>query len=188
MKILFIIITVCVSLTINGQNSISYDFDKDGKTDKFEIINKDSVFFISYLLTSEPKIIHFSKSIGLTGMNSMLQLQNNVVTLTNSFMRSVNYFKFRYDLQSRKFKLIGYENEQFGNAVHNGAGLSSYNLLTGKYVANWNYYNERKNKLFSTPTIRKKIPTKIYTISQFGDDVINELYDLDYKYLPKELR
>ena len=188
MKILFIIITVCISINISAQNSISFDFDNDGKKDKFEIVNKDSLFFISYLLTSEPKLIHFSKSISLNGMNSMLQIQNNVVTLTNSFMRSVNYFKFRYDLKSRKFKLIGYENEQFGNALHNGAGLSSYNLLTGKYVANWNYYNDRKNKLFSIPTIRKKIPTKIYTISQFGDDTINELYDLDYKYLPKELR
>jgi len=188
MKILFIIITVCFSLHINAQNSISYDFDKDGKMDKFEIKNKDSVFFISYLLTSEPKITHYSKSIGLNGINSMLQLQNNVVILTNSFMRSANYFKFRYDLQLRKFKLIGYENEQFGNAVHNGAGLSSYNLLTGNYVANWSYYNERKNKLFSTPTIRKKIPTKVYIISQFGDEMIDELYDLDYKYLPKELR
>ncbi len=188
MKLLFIIITVCISLHINAQNSISYDFDNDGKMDKFEIVNRDSVFFISYLLTSKPKITQNSKSIGLNGMNSMLQLQKNVVILTNSFMRSANYFKFRFDLKSKKFKLIGYENEQFGNAVHNGAGLSSYNLLNGNYIANWNYYNERKSKLVSIPTIRKKIPTKVYTINQFGDDMINELYDLDYKYLPKELR
>ena len=48
-------------------------------------------------------------------------------------MRAVGQYKFRYEKDHNDFRIIGKEYEGFGNAVHDGAGITSINFITGKY-------------------------------------------------------
>ena len=64
---------------------------------------------------------------------------------------------------------------EFGNAVNDGSGESSVNLLTGDYIGNWNYYdhlaNNEAGELVKIPTIKTKMKFKVIHLEDFGEDV-----------------
>jgi hypothetical protein len=99
----------------------------------------------------------------------------NVVVLAINYMRASYTYKFRYDPKLKQIKVIGYDNEQFGNAVNDGSGMSSYNLLTGAFEANWNHWNDKKKQLIADPKISKKLPIKTYLLKDFSDSMIEAL-------------
>lgn len=153
---------------------LSYDFDGDGKADVFQI--RDG--YLSYALTSQKGKEVRSKGAGYSD-RTWLELSKNVVVYQCQFNRGHNTFKFRYDPKLGQFKLIGYDNEQYGNAANDGSGSSSYNLLTGSYIANWHYFDYEKEELKAKPEIRKKLPLKTYLFKDFGDEMIDQLYGID---------
>jgi hypothetical protein len=53
--------------------------------------------------------------------------------------------------------------------------MSSYNLLTGAFEANWNHWNDKKKELISDPKISKKMPIKTYLLKDFSDSMIEAL-------------
>jgi hypothetical protein len=59
---------------------------------------------------------------------------------------------------------------EFGNAVQDGSGESSVNLLTGDYIGNWNYFDIVTDRLVKIPTIRKKMKFKPIILEDFSDD------------------
>lgn len=177
MKRLIALFFLSTGLYAFGQDipqKVTYDFDGDKKTDVFQI--KDGL--LVYALSSQGKKEVKSKG-GSYADRTWLKLQKNVVVFHCQFMRASNTFKFRYDSKLKQFKLIGYDNEQFGNAANDGSGTSSYNLLTGDYIANWNIYDYKKEELVARPTIKKKLPVKVYLLKDFGDDMIDALYQVD---------
>ena len=174
-------LTLLVALTLGfaqaqGKQSqkVSYDFDGDKKTDVFQIKNGVLAYALSSVGNKEVR----SKG-GSPADNTWLELSKNVVVYHCQFMRGTNTFKFRYDPKIKQFKLIGYDNEQFGNALNDGSGRSSYNLLTGDYQANWFYYDEKKQDLMPKPAIKKKWPVKTYLLKDFGEETIDQLYEVE---------
>jgi len=156
---------------------VVYDFDGDGKEDVFEIRKG----YLSYALTSQKGKEVRSKGAGYSDV-TWLELVKNVVVYQCQFNRGQNTFKFRYDPKLGQFKLIGYDNDQFGNATNDGSGSASYNLLTGNYIAQWFYFDDKKEELIGKPEIRKKLPIKTYLLKDFGDEMIDQLYDIDTKF------
>jgi hypothetical protein len=167
-----------------GNQSISADLDGDGKPDKFWI--KGDKF--QYQLSTQKNITKSSKPLDIEGLNNSVSVAKNVVAVSLSAMRSGIVFKLRYDNIVGDFRVIGYDSENFGPATNDGSGKSSHNLLTGDYVANWNHFDEQKEKLVALPTIKKKSPAKKYYLAGFDDNAIEEIRSVDDKFLPAVLK
>lgn len=178
-RILLFLLLLSVSLASaqEGKQKIAFDFDGDKKADVFQI--KDGK--LSYALTSQGNKTITSKG-GSYADQTYLELKGNVVIYHCVFMRASNTFKFRYDTRLKAIRLIGYDNEQFGNAVNDGSGFSSYNLLTGDYKAQWNYFDQKKGELMAAPPVAKKYPAKVYLLKDFGDEVVDALYEVDARH------
>jgi hypothetical protein len=174
---LFFLFSATMAFAQEGKQKIVFDFDGDKKADVFQI--KDGK--LSYALTSQGNKTITSKG-GSYADQTYLELKGNVVIYHCIFMRASNTFKFRYDARLKAIRLIGYDNEQFGNAVNDGAGLSSYNLLTGDYKAQWNYFDQKKGELIAAPPVSKKYPAKVYLVKDFGDEVVDALYQVDARH------
>ena len=188
MKHIFLVaLTTILSTTLFGQNQIQIDFENDGKMDNANLKKTEEGYFIQYTLSTDGKK-HTTKIITMGGQENKLTVKKNVLIINSQFMRGENYFKFRYDKKQQKIILIGYDNNQYGNASNDGSGSSSYNLITGNYEANWYSFDENKNELFLLPTISKKLPIKIYTMDNFSDKTIEEIDDIGYKLLPEKLK
>lgn len=174
---LFLAVSLSLATAQESLQKVSFDFDGDKKADVFEI--KDGK--LSCALSSQGNKAVISKG-GSYADRTWLELKGNVVIYHCSFMRGGNTFKFRYDPKLKAMRLIGYDNEQFGNAANDGSGSSSYNLLTGDYKANWNYYDDKKKALRAYPPVSTKYPAKVYLLKDFGDEVVDELYQVDSRH------
>jgi hypothetical protein len=186
-KIYLVALTAFLSTALFGQSQVQIDFESDGKMDNATLKKTEEGYFLQYTLSSDGKK-HTTPTITMGGDENSLSVKKNVLTISSQFMRGENYFKFRYDNKLKKIILIGYDNTQYGNATNDGSGSSSYNLLTGNYVANWNSFGEKKNDLIALPPISKKLPIKIYPLDNFSDDTISELDAVGYKLLPAKLK
>lgn len=177
MKTNLLFLCLLFSLSSLAQTtSLSTDLDEDGQKDKVVLKTEGEFNYkIVYSLSSQKGKSYESQVVTLGGQTNELSLKNKVVILTSTYMRGVNTFKFRYDKALKQLKVIGYDNEQFGNAVNDGSGTGSYNLSTGIVEATWNSYNEKKQTLITLPTIRKKLPVRNYTVSDFSDKLIEKL-------------
>ena len=146
MKHIFLVaLTTILSTTLFGQNQIQIDFENDGKMDNANLKKTEEGYFIQYTLSTDGKK-HTTKIITMGGQENKLTVKKNVLIINSQFMRGENYFKFRYDKKQKKIILIGYDNNQYGNASNDGSGSSSYNLITGNYEANWYSFDENKNE------------------------------------------
>lgn len=179
MKSTLLFFMLCFTITAFGQTKVTADLDGDTTPDRFEIITTDQGFKIGYALSTQGSKPLFSQVVTSAGDETKVSVNKNVVTLTIGYMRAIYTYKFRYDPKLKQIKVIGYDNEQFGNAANDGAGMSSYNLLTGGYVAQWNHYDEKKKVLVADPKISKKLPLKDYVLKNFSDKVIDELNSVE---------
>jgi hypothetical protein len=188
MKIKLIFLGLVVTSKIFAQSDVIFDFDNDGHIDSLTAIRSDTGFVISCYLSSLNNKVISSNIITNRGDIITATLENKVVVIRNQFMRAESIFRFRYAANLKQLILIGYDTENYGNAMHDGSGQSSYNLLTGLYKANWNRFSEKKMDLVAVPTIVKKFPVKIYTLQTFSDKVIEELDNKGYQLLPKSMQ
>jgi hypothetical protein len=82
--------------------------------------------------------------------------------------------KFRYEPKYGDLRLIGADTENFGNAMHDGAGSTSTNYLTGQRIENFMRYNETKEDLEDLPEVRKKVSTKLKAFNGYTEDDLYE--------------
>ncbi len=188
MKIHLLLLACFLSIQAFAQNSVSADFDNDGTADQIKLIQSTDGFKLTCAFSSQGKKAVSTAQITTGGQENTLEARKNILILRLQYMRGTYTYKFRYDAGLRQLKLIGYENEQVGNAVHDGAGTASYNLLTGTYEAQWNYIAGKKQELVLAPKVTKKFPVKTYLLSDFGDSIIEEIGKIDYSLLPKSLK
>jgi len=162
-------------------NVIIADLDRDKRDDTFRICPQNSGICLAYRLSSMDFSEMKSGTLESLGESSALKIRDGVVSLTNLFMRGSNVFKFRYDSKTGDFLVIGYDNTQMGNAAGDGSGSSSYNLLTGVYKAQWYYWDEERRKLEPRPAISEKLEITPYKLQDFGESLIEEFYQLDFR-------
>ena len=187
-KILILIVGLLFSFSIRAQNSVKIDLDNDGIIDVVSLITSDEGYHIEFLVSSQGTKVQKTEIITYGGQENTLTVDKNVVIINSQFMRAENYFKFRFDKKLKEVILIGFDTVQYGMATNNGSGKSSYNLLTGKYKASWNHFNESKNKLEPLPEISKKTRIILFRLSDFSDKMIDALDQIGYDFLPKILQ
>jgi hypothetical protein len=160
-------LTICANFSL-GQNALVKDIDLDGKSDTVYIdAKKSTIVCVLSSMNYKPVV---SKPIEILNETSGITETKNGFEFFNSWMRAGYKNQFRYNSKTKKVQLIGMSRYEFGNAVHDGSGESSVNLLTGDYIGNWNYFDIGTDRLVKIPTIRKKMKFKPINLENFSED------------------
>lgn len=149
------------------------DFNQDGRKDLVAVMQKGEQVKLFALISKGPKEFRT-----ITHQNpdyfeccSTMEFVKNVLKLTTRGNRYFQTYTFRYNRQLSNFELIGYDSESFGNAIHDGAGTQSLNLLTGRYFYSlYTATNESDGKT-TEGNRRVKLPKK-YTLSNFHEALV----------------
>jgi len=154
--------------------SVEFDFDEDGKKDIFAVVEgkpEDELLIIASLssLPSSKVLKHKALNGDFMCCNE-IELKKNVVKVFSRGNRFFEYILFRYNTELKDFEIIGFDTESLGSATHDGAGKTSYNLLTGKFISQHDSYNEKKKKLIPGKEIKKSINVpKKFTLSTLDE-------------------
>lgn len=167
-KLIPIFTLTIVANYIFGQNKLVNDIDNDGKKDSI-FIEVDKSTIVCKLSTLNYKPVS-SKPIEILNEHSGIIETKNGFAFFNDWMRAGYKNQFRFNSKTKKIQLIGMSRYEFGNAVQDGSGESSVNLLTGDYIGNWNYYDIEKDTLIKLPIIRTKMKFKTINLEDFNDE------------------
>jgi len=148
---------------------ITKDLDNDNINDSV-YINKENSTIVCKLSSRKFKGIT-SKPIEILNFSSGVTETKNGFEFFNDWMRAGYKNQFRYNEKTSQIQLIGMSRYEFGNAVNDGSGESSINLLSKDYIGNWNYFDPEKDELLKIPTIRAKMKFGIINLEDFGEEV-----------------
>lgn len=154
---------------VAGQDKLVKDLDHDGIQDSVYVDAARSVILCQ--LSTQKFHPIASKMLEIMNETSGVRATKNGFEYYNAWMRAGFHNQFRFDPKTKKIQLIGMSRYEFGNASHDGSGESSVNLLTGKYIGNWNYFDMKKQELVSLPAITAKMSFKPVYLEAFGDDI-----------------
>jgi len=99
-----------------------------------------------------------------------LKIEKGVLIFHYQSMRWSADLKFRKEAKYGDLRLIGTDTDNYGNAVHDGAGSSSTNYLTGQRISNYMSWDESKGDLVELPEKREKVSTQLRAFSGYNDD------------------
>ena len=190
---ILILISSCNFLT--AQDQLLKDIDFDSVKDSIFLDRKDSVIICK--LSSKDFKVQKSKPIEyLNEISSGLSETKNGFELNNNWMRSGYSAQFRFEKKEKRIRLIGMSRYEFGNAVNDGSGESSVNLLTGDYIGDWNYFDHladnENGELIKIPTIKTKMVFRKIYLEDFNDEIpynfTSECAQLYEKYESVEMK
>lgn len=163
------LIFLFTQLAVFGQNKLLKDVDHDGITDTVYVDSAKHTI-VCKLSTKNYNPIS-SKPIEILNLMSGVVETKSGFEFFNDWMRAGYKNQFRYNTKTKKIQLIGMSRYEFGNAVNDGSGESSANLLTGDYIGNWNYYDMDKDELIKIPTIKTKMKFNLTNLEDFGEEI-----------------
>ncbi len=156
---------------------IFQDFDGDKIKDLAAIYAKkgseDANIVVVHLSLEKKQVSFLFNAFGYD-----FEFDKNVLTVgaclgTGRYCES---YKFRYDATLKSMRLIGYEEESFGNAAHDGAYLKSVNFLSGKFEISGEGIKGKKVEKISISTIKLEDLNKPATTSileKIGEKYLN---------------
>lgn len=177
MKHFFLTALIITSCMVSAQDKLKKDIDFDGIIDTVFMDYENAT--ITCILSSKGGQKIESKFIELLEWQSQIKDAKNGFYFENHWKRAGYSAQFRYDKKSKKIRLIGMSRFEFGNAANDGSGESSINLLTGDYLGNWNYYDQRANNSEGELTKMPPIKTKMYFDKIYLQDFEEGIY-FDY--------
>ncbi len=172
MRILFFYIAALHFFSSVSQNKLTKDIDFDGIPDTI-FIDYETAQIVCTLSSKNFKKVK-SKTITDLSESSRISKAKNGFYFGNNWMRAGYAAQFRYDKKQKRIRLIGIIRYNLGNATHEGSGESSINLLTGDYISDWHYYDE---KLIKIPTITTKMHFKKIYLTDFSEKSYSNFSD-----------
>ncbi len=133
---------------------LTADLDIDGVDDSMWYDTQDSTIVFSLSSRgNEPFAVKYCLEED-GSMQNYLSVDDggggfSVITLN---MRSWEYYSYKYEPESGRFRLAEYFHENYGNAVNDGSGTMSLDLLESWFTADWNYYDMEADSLVTLPT------------------------------------
>ena len=118
-----------VVLLASGKNSKNYSNSKNVRLAILEGQNNGSFKLKSQTGNLTSSFIYMNPSKRIKVANK------NVISIKHQSMRHDFELKFRYESKYKNYMLIGSEYNNYGNAIHDGAGNISSNFLAGKRVS-----------------------------------------------------
>ena len=175
-KVILILNFAMSALFVTAQDDLSdtlkIDLDKDFKKDMV-IFDRDNGVLIVKLSTQKFRPVK-TKVLEFDPIVARIRPTKSGFEYSNNWMRAGYSCQFRYDVVQKQVKLIGMTRFEFGPANNNGSGESSVNMITNNYIGNWNYFDQRKEKLIALPTIKRKMTLPAVYFSNFSDDIISD--------------
>lgn len=156
---------------------LEHDFDVDGAAGKVVVCSKNNVEdenIVVIYLSSKNNNAYYSFPFSSNSYN--IETKNNVLIIGSCFGngRYCKTLKFKFYPALQNMRLIGYDEESFGNAAHEGAYMKSVNLLTNKYEITGPKW---KNPLLKTTTF------PIMTLDKFEGKSLEYLENIGANYL-----
>lgn len=176
-SLLTIVFTVFLAAFCHGQELKPDTLLKDLDADKVP----DSIFFDK----ASARIICKLSSQGFQEIKSK-EIDNIELVMTgirpiengfeffNNWMRAGYTCFFSFDKNSKKIRLASMSRYEFGNAANDGSGNSNLSLISHKYIGNWNYYDEEKEKLIKMPVIKKTLVLPATYLENFSHEQVEE--------------
>src|SRR5690554_3383922 len=156
--LLYTLIITLFCTNVFAQEKLVKDIDFDGINDTIYVDTEKGVI-VCQLSTRNFQTIE-SKPISINEHAHISETKNGF-KFSHPEMRSGFSAQFRYDKNKKRIRLIGMKIYSFGNAAQDGSGEASVNLLTNRYIGDWNYYdylaNDEEGELISIPTIKAKM-------------------------------
>jgi hypothetical protein len=160
---------------------VEKDLDGDSKTDMVVVLAKDgsewdnavAVYLSSkHASGSKPFVFSFHSN------HYNVEVIKNVLNIGACFGngRYCKSLKFRWEANIKQLRLIGYDEESFGNAMHEGAYTKTVNLLTGKYDlmgAKWK------------KTLVKTVKLPVITAANLSQSKFEQLENVGAEYLSR---
>lgn len=143
------------------------DFDGDGKPDsaymdKACVVCKLSTHGFAEMRSQPIEILNDQSGIACDDKGDSFCFYNH-------WMRAGYYNYFSYDRQAGRLKLVGMSRYELGNATNDGSGESSVDMTTGELSADWNYYDQEADLLFTIPTIKATLKLGTVYLEDFSD-------------------
>jgi hypothetical protein len=188
-KCVFLFYVLC-SISSYGQENLVKDLDGD-KTPDTVFLDVTSSKIVCKLSSSKSETIA-SREIEFLGNQNGIRQTKSGFELWSSFMRSGQSCQFRYDLTSKKIQLIGMSIYALGNGANDGSGEGSVNLLTNRYIGEWNYYSETRQKLVKLSTIKEKMSFDKTYLEKFDGKILDDFSarssELYYKHKKLDIK
>lgn len=165
-RFLILICFLSISKNCLAQDLLLKDLDNDNIKDEI-IFDKKNAQIICKLSTQNSIAIR-SKELEDLNDSSGIKLTKNGFQFYNHSMRSGYYCQFKYNLTENKIQLIGMSRYNLGDAMQNGSGESSVNLLTNKYIGDWIRFNGKTQKHVKVPTIKRAYHIKKVYLEDFS--------------------
>jgi hypothetical protein len=166
---------------------VDNDFNNDGINDIAIVCTFNNQEENNYLL------ILINESYSTTNIWHVIPIQN-AIGYDLSYNKSVLKFggcfgngrycetyKFKYYSDLSSMRLIGYDEESFGNAANDGGFTKSVNLVTNQIEISENFYNEKTHKN-GVNKVHKKITMPIITIDSFNESTLSYLRELGRQF------
>jgi hypothetical protein len=153
-------------------NEIRTDFNGDGKQDVFAVINKgeDTKLFAAVSNAKGAYVVSTHSTLNFFDCCNRIELKGNIVKVFSNGMRYFENYTFRYNKTNFGFDVIGFDSESFGNAVHEGAGARSLNLITGDYISIHQEVDINNPENYDVVQKKKKLKLpKKYTLKNFNE-------------------
>ncbi|MCD8404177.1 hypothetical protein LNI90_03715 [Tenacibaculum dicentrarchi] len=172
-KIIYFIILITFSNFSYAQifYKVSKDIDFDTVTDTIYIDYEKGTIVCKLsslnFKKTESKLIELTKQSGIEKSKNGFKFKYNG-------MRAGYSSQFEYNKQTKKIQLITMSRYEYGNVVNDGSGKSKINLLSGKYVGDWKYYDDEKEKLKIIPRIKTKICFNKTYLNTFSENTYYE--------------
>ena len=169
MKTSLLLLFTFFQIMTYGQGKLLKDLDNDHVMDSVYVDSIKSTI-VCRLSSQNFKRIE-SKPIEILNETSGIRDAKDGFYFYNDWMRAGYSNQFRYDANTKKIWLIGMSRYEFGNVTNDGSGESSVNLLTNRYVGDWNYYDPEKEELISIPTIKAKMVLEKTDLESFSENI-----------------
>ncbi|MBO0592225.1 hypothetical protein I2486_12525 [Cellulophaga sp. E16_2] len=181
LKIKLVLLAILLSSLGFGQKKSSFekDIDFDGVIDTVYVDRNKSkiICVLSSMKFSkiESKEVHMQVMSGISDAKNGFNFENN-------YMRAGYSNQFRYDPKTEKIRLIGIKFYEFCNTNSNDAcGDASGNFLTGNFIGEWIYFEERDDKYIKIPMVKVKVSFKNISLEDFNEDTYFDFGSTTYE-------
>lgn len=130
----------------------------------FSTIDNDDITDSIYYHTPDSTIVFLLSSLNFQPLRLKYCMENDNsirsltahkggFAITTNHMRSWNSSTYTYEPDSKRFRFSGYYEENYGNAANDGSGTMSLDLIEGKFVGDWYYYDHEIDSLIGLPPV-----------------------------------
>ena len=183
-----IILLLSTTLTLFANQTLWIDIDGDGKQDKIELVKQKSSVIVQCKLTAQNRVYR-SKPFPYTIKEASLSKKKRGFILKASLHRTEISYQFRYQPKTKKIRLIGLNYlSMVGNIEHSTSYISSLNLLTQKFVGEYEYYSTNTKEYTKLPTFYTKFPVKKFYLNSAISALFQRVVKNNDKYVSKVSR